>query len=239
MTQRRQTKAPVKKVVRKGKKRKIDRASLIIIIGVIIFAIPCIIVGYELIHAQLGTHSPVIGSRFDNDLDPAITDDQVASIESAVSNLSGVEDATVELRTATLRIYLDVNDSTSAETAEALAQQAYDTVGSILDINTYFAQNNGMKMYDLEIHVYNNIDLADSDDYMYVILNKSSSMDQPRVQLVSEPLDAELAQALEDGTYNQEPSESTVNDDGTVTVSGSEEVVEPSEDEQSDTEQTE
>ena len=232
MTQRKQVnRTPAKKVVRNGKKRKIDRASLIIIIGVIVFAIPCIIVGYELIHAQLGTHSPVIGSRFDNDLDPQITNDQINSIESAVSSLSGVEEATVELRTATLRVYLDVDDSTSAEGATSLAEQAYSSVGSVLDMNTYFSQNNGMKMYDLEIHVYNDLDLADSDNYVYVILNKSSSMEEPRVQTVSEPLDAELAHSLADGTYNQEPSENSVNEDGTVTVGGSEEVIEPTDEE--------
>ena len=237
MSQRKQSnRTPNKRVVRNGKKRKIDRASLIIIIGVIIFAIPCIIVGYELIHAQLGTDSPVIGSRFDGDLDPAITDDQLNSIQSSVQSLSGVEEATVELRTATLRVYLDVNDTTSVESATSLAEQAYDTIGSILDMNTYFSQDNGMKMYDLEVHVYNNIDLADSDDYVYVILNKSSSMEEPRVQTVSEPLDAELAQSLRDGTYNQEPSESTVNEDGTVTISGGEEVVEPTTEEETTTE---
>ena len=53
-------------------------------------------------------------------------------------------------------------------------------------------------MYDLEVHVYNDLSLAGTDGYMYVIRTKNAAMEQAEVQTVSKPLDADLAQQLRD-----------------------------------------
>lgn len=215
--------APRKKVVRKNKKKKIDRSSLIILITLIVIGIPCIIVGYELIHAQLGTHSPVIGNRYENDLSHEISKDQLTSVEDSMKSIGSVEDVEVNLATTTLRIYLNYEDNATKEDIEAGVNQAYEKLGSILDMTTYFSQASGEKMYDLEIHGYNNVEFASKDDgsYIYYILNKSSSMEAPHVQLVSEPLDPELAASL-----REEPEEETESSEGDVSL-GSEEVVTP------------
>ena len=214
-----------KKVVRKGKKKKIDKASLIILVTVIVLGIPAIIVGYELISAQLGTHSPVIGERFDNDLNPKIDKDQLESVKSAVSSIDGVDNATVECATSTLRIYLDCSDSSDDATIKDAVNQAYGKVTSTLDVGTYFTLQGETKMYDIEIHAYNNIDYSkegSSNQYIYYILNKSSSMEEPYVQLVSQPLNPELAQSLREDDLPEEGS-----DEGDMTVGGADDMEQP------------
>lgn len=227
---------PNKKVVRTGKKRKIDKASLIILITIIVLGIPALIVGYELISAQLGTHSPVNGSRFDGDLTPEISKDQLKTIENNISNITGVDSASIELATSTLRVYLDCEDSLDDAGIESAVNDAYSQVTSILDVGSYFTLQDDKKMYDIEIHGYNNIDFAEdnsSNTYIYYILNKSSSMEQPHIQLVSQPLDAELAESLRNG----DEAEAEVNSsEGDMTVGGSEE--EPVENSENGEEQT-
>lgn len=84
----------------------------------------------------------------------------------------------MELTTATLRVYVDTVDSISDEEASALSETAYNDVTAVLNEGTYFTASNGKKMYDLEVHVYNNVDKSGSEDYVYVIRAKNSSMEQ-------------------------------------------------------------
>lgn len=86
----------------------------------------------------------------------------------------------MELTTATLRVYVDTVDSISDEEASALSETAYNDVTAVLNEGTYFTASNGKKMYDLEVHVYNNVDKSGSEDYVYVIRAKNSSMEQAR-----------------------------------------------------------
>ena len=74
------------------------------------------------------------------------------------------------------------------------------------------------KQYDLEIHVYNLSKNRDSDDFVYVIMTKTSGMDTASTQLVSEPIDAELAQQLRDDVENRNNPKPTADDDGDMTV---------------------
>ena len=85
----------------------------------------------------------------------------------------------------------------------------------MLDPSVYFSQHDDMKMYDLEIHVYTQDSDADADNFVYVIETKTSSMDAPVTQLVSEPIDAALAEELRqkvEERNNPAPSASSAGD---------------------------
>ena len=190
-------KKPAKKAV-KHKNKKMDRSTLVLIIGLVIIAIPCLILGWILISASLETGTPINGDRFKGDLDPAITKDQLKQIEETVKTEDKAEEVTVELATATLRVYVDAADSITEEEAKALAQTVYSDVTAVCDETTYFTAASPKKMYDLEVHVYNSLEAAGKPEYVYVIQSKNSTMETSQVQVVSKPLDAELAQQLRD-----------------------------------------
>ena len=90
----------------KGQGHKLVWFTLIIIL------IPVVIVGYVLLTSIGGQNHPVEGSRFSKtDLDPAITDDNISSLESALSNIENVDKVSVNLLSATLRVHIDLVDS--------------------------------------------------------------------------------------------------------------------------------
>ena len=182
-----------KKVKKKG---RMDAASWIIIIGLLIIAIPCAAFAYILLSAQAATGTAISGDRFTGDLDPAITETQMSDVATSVLTIEGVESSEVILKSGTLRVYVDTLDEMTPEVAEEIAYQAYDKLVEVCDPSVYFTQTASKKMYDVEVHAYNLEENRDSDEFVYVIVNKSSSMEEPIARLVSEPLDPELAAQL-------------------------------------------
>ena len=192
MTQKKNTKK-VKTHKQNGKIKVIFWICLVLVV------IPIAVFAWMIISAALDTGTPILGNRYKNDLDPAITKSELEEIKSATSNISGVQSASVELATATLRVYADIDDDASVDSCKTIANEVYRAITSTLDANVYFSQHDGMKMYDLEVHVYNNMPKESNDDsFNYVIETKTSSMDEPIDQVVSEPINAELAQQLRD-----------------------------------------
>ena len=187
-----------KKKKRSSLRKKEIRTRIVFIILLLMILIPAGIFGWMLLSAWLDTGSPILGDRYKDDLDPAITKANLDDIESGTKALSGVDKAEVHLATATLRVYADIDDYATIDSAKNTADSIYRNVTSILDPYTYFSQSGNKKMYDLEIHVYNSLDKAGTDEYIYVIETKTSSMTDPIVQVVSDPIDAELAQQLRD-----------------------------------------
>lgn len=210
-----------KKTVKKSNNKKMDAATKIIIAGLVIIAIPFLVLGYMLLSDSMKTGSPINGDRFKNDLNPAITTEDLSRVETAVKELSNVETVEVILKTATLRVYVDATDSLNTEAIQALAEETYQKVTAVLDLSTYFTQHDNMKMYDVEIHVYNLKENRDSDAFSYVITSKSSSMETANTQVVSEPRDPELAQQLLDEMEAKNNPTPTPNDDE-MTVGGEE-----------------
>ena len=203
------------------KKGRMDAATWIIIIGLLIIAIPCAAFAYILLSAQAATGTAISGDRFTGDLDPAITETQMTDVATAVQTIEGVESSEVILKSATLRVYVDTLDEMTPEVAEQIAYQAYDKLVEVCDPSVYFTQTASKKMYDVEVHAYNLEENRDSEEFVYVIVNKSSSMEAPIARLVSEPLDPELAaQLLEklDRKLNPEKYETS----GDITVGESE-----------------
>lgn len=204
---------------KKKSNKKLDASTMIIIVGLIIIMIPFLVLGYILLSDSMKTGSPITGDRFVNDLDPAITETDLSSMNASIQNIDGVEEVECILKTATLRIYVDVDDNKTSEEVQTMTESIYEVVTDELDEATYFSQNGSKKMYDLEVHVYNLKENRDSDDFVYVIANKNSSMEKMAIQVVSEPKDPDLAKELLDELEAKNNPAPEVNEDS-VTVGG-------------------
>lgn len=215
----------VKRPTRKKVKKSGVGMTVVFWICLALIVVPVAILGWILISSSIESSAPVLGSRYDGDLDPAITKTNMSDIKTSVETIDGVESVDVEMATATLRVYADINDDANSDTASAKADEVYNAVAAILDPSVYFTQTDDKKMYDLEIHVYNHAEEENEDTYVYVIKNKSSSMSEPKTQLVSEPLDAELAQSLRDAVTARKAAEEAGTDgtDETTDVSTNDE----------------
>ena len=194
------TKTPKAKKVKGEKKPSKGRwtiSNTIIAVGSVLIAIPFIILGWILLNAYTATGTPILGDRFQNDLDPPITSEQIAQIERAVLDIEGVEDVDVFLKVATLRVYAHISQDLEAEEYIELAMLIYEEVIRILPVDIYFTiLDNLARQYDLEIHVFTaNMEFT-ADDFIYFILNQSALMLEPNIQLMSEPRDPELAEEL-------------------------------------------
>ena len=166
---------------------------------VIIIMIPVVIVGYVLLASLGGQNRPVEGSRFSKkDLDPAITDDNISTLESALSNIENVEKVSVNLLSATLRVHIDLIDSATDDVASAAINSAYSVINEQLPIDTYFTNKDGSKMYDLEIDSYNYLidDTHTADGWTYLKLTKTGASDGSVTDNMTVAKDAELSNQL-------------------------------------------
>lgn len=186
---------------------------------VIIIMIPVVIVGYVLLASLGGQNRPVEGSRFSKkDLDPAITDDNISTLESALSNIENVEKVNVNLLSATLRVHIDLIDSATDDVASAAINSAYSVINEQLPIDTYFTNKDGSKMYDLEIDSYNYLidDTHTADGWTYLKLTKTGASDGPVTDNMTVAKDAELSNQLKAASdqIQQNIANAQNNDDG-------------------------
>ncbi len=184
----------------KKEKKKLSRSAIVLIVGLIIIAIPvCIFVGILGISA-LQTGSPREGSRFEGDLEPAITDEQVAAVETKLNALSSIESIEVILKEGQLRIFIDTADTLSEEQIDSLLTSAYNAVNSELPISTYFTATESKKMYDLQINIYTTAEaspLGDDNGRQYKLLHKNSAEETYGIDDLAHPKDPALAAELE------------------------------------------
>lgn len=179
------------------KKGTWTKSNTIITVGIVLIMIPVLFLGWVLLDAFSGTGKLILGDRFEGDLDPAITTAQIKEIDDSLGSLEGVVDSDVILKVATLRVYVQMDQSVESEAYIDMMELVYEKVTSVLSVDSYFTLiNNTKKQYDIEIHVYTAGLDYDSDEFIYFIMNKSSVMTEPNMQLYSEPLDAELAEEL-------------------------------------------
>lgn len=174
------------------KKKKMSKGAIVLLVGAIIILIPCLIFGGILLSAALETGKPVVGNRFNNDLNPSISKSATSSLESSIKALSGVEKCNIELTSAQYRVNVDTVDSLSDSEIQELVVEVYNLVNQELPISTYFTATDSEKMYDLAINVYT----TTSDDNIYYILTKNSKMTAYSIQCVSSPVDEDLAKEL-------------------------------------------
>ncbi len=191
-------------------KKKMSKGGIVLLISLIIILVPCLIFGGILISAALETGKPVVGNRFDNDLQPAITSSNTSSLTSTIKSISGVENCEIVLTSAQYRVNVDAQDSLTSSQIEDLAKKVYDAINSELPVSTYFTATDSKKMYDLSINVYNYVK-EDDDNMIYYILTKNSKMSNYSIQCVSKPVDEELAKDLrgENVTTSADPEASS------------------------------
>ena len=196
-----------KKNDKKETKKNAGKQSHILVwIAAAVILIPTILVGVVVMTSTENSGTPVVGSRFyKTDLNPAITDDQITQIEAAMKELDYAESVEVNLKSATLRINIDLDDivdEVDEELVKKLASQAYDKVDAILPVETYFTQQSDAKMYDLSINVYNYSSFDEEhteDHWIYVCLTKTSASEKSVVDVLSVPRDEETAEAVMNG----------------------------------------
>lgn len=184
----------------KKEKKKLSRSALILIISLIIIAIPIVIFLAILGISALQTGTPRNGSRFDNDLDPAISNSQVSALKDDLSSISQVEDVEVVLSEGQLRIFIDTADSLSEEQVDSILTNAYNKVNSALPIATYFTATSSKKMYDLQINVYTTAEASEinaANSRQYKLLHKNSAEEVYGIDDLAHPKDPALAAELE------------------------------------------
>lgn len=183
---------PVNNTGATKQKKKLSKGGIVLLVGIIVILIPLLIFGGILLSAALETGKPVEGSRFTNDLNPAITNSQTTSLESSIKAISGVEDCEIVLKSAQYRVNVDATDSLSDSQVKELAVNVYNTVNSTLPVSTYFTATDSMKMYDLAVNVYTQLE----EPHIYYLLTKNSNMSEYSLQCVSSAVDEDLASEL-------------------------------------------
>lgn len=189
-----------KKTVDTKQKKKSLKTSSKVLYGaaVVVILIPLLLLAYIYFGAKENSGKPVTGSRFDDSLNPAITQDDIKKVETAVS-LGGVESVEVNLKSATLRININTSDDITSSALGNIMNSAYAKVGEVLPIETYFTnKTDGTKMYDLDIHVYNYIpdETHAQDNQIYMELTKNASNKEVVTDTLSSPKNAEVADDL-------------------------------------------
>lgn len=161
----------------------------------IIIAIPVVIVAYVLLTSMGGQGEPVVGNRFNGeDLNSSITEEAMNSIQEQVSGIGGVEEATINLKSATLRVHLNMDDSYTQDQIQAASDQAYEIVAATLPIDQYFTNREDAKMYDLEIDVYNYIvdDSHPAEGQIYIKTTKTGAATDRVTDVMTTAKDPEL-----------------------------------------------
>lgn len=195
----------------KEEKKKMSKSAIVLIVGLVIIAIPCIVFLVIILSATFKTGTPISGDRFKNDLVNEISKSQISDIEDDLEKISNVEDVDSDYpETGRLVIYVDVKDTCTAEETQKIAEEAYETVIKTLPVQTYFTATDSAKMYDLTINVYTTIE--DSANRTFIIVTKNSKTELPSFQNVAIPLDENLAKELrgeiaEEPQNNEEPAE--------------------------------
>ena len=181
-------------------KKRLSKSALVLIIGILIIAIPIAIFLAILGISALQTGSPRLGSRFNNDLNPEISNSQVEALTSELKAMSSVEEVEVILAQGQLRIFVDTDDNMSDEQFDSLLTSVYSKVNSSLPIDTYFTATDTEKMYDLAINVYTKAQASDLDadsSRKYKLLHKNSKEDTYQIDDLANPKNPELAAQLQ------------------------------------------
>lgn len=179
----------------KNKKRKIN---WLVVATILVFLIPGAILGYVLVDSMENAHEPVVESRFKNELDPKITNEQLEQVKAAM-NFPEVEHVSVDLISATLRVNLDFNNNLYPEQVAMIVNEAYERINQILPIKTYFTNHNGIKMYDLEINGYDIIPNDPQDlqgNPIYIVKTKTGAAKEPTMENVRLPKNQEVSDQM-------------------------------------------
>ena len=113
----------------------------------------------------------MVADRFKNELNPAITETDLASIRSNL-NYDNIDNLEVNLISATLRVMINTSDDMAEGDLLWILNDAADKIAAVLPIETYFTNSAATKMYDLEIHVYNTTKGSETLPQIYYVKTK-------------------------------------------------------------------
>ena len=195
----------------KAKKVKVKKKPpVILVLVLIILIVPCAILGAILLQSLEDSSKPVVGNRYETSLDPAITEEQLTQIQTALEGFDGVEKIEVNLKTARLAILINTTDEMSQDGVQNIIQQAYSKVNDIVPIGTYFTnkelindttnETTIVKMYDLQIDAYN---VVEGENQIHYVVSKTGAQENELLQLISSPKDKEVS----DEVLNQNKGE--------------------------------
>ena len=196
----------------KTEKKKLSKSALVLIIGLIIIAIPVLVFVGILDVSALQTGTPREGSRFNGDLDPAITNSEVSTLKSDIEALGTFDSVEVILSEGQLKIYVDTQDSMSESQIDTLITNIYNKVNSNLPVSTYFTSTDSKRMYDLVINVYTTAEASEigaTNSRVYKVLHKNAAEETYTIEDLAHPKDPDLAAELEGLTTEEETSEET------------------------------
>lgn len=181
---------------KQGKRKSAPKQGhKLVVLTAIIILIPCIIVGFVLLTSMGNQNKPVEGERFSKtDLQPKISKSQLSQLEQNLTAVGGLEEVTVNLKSATLRIQLDLVDGATEEDAKDAVEQGFKIVSQLLPVDEYFTNTDDAKMYDLEIDGFNFVveDGQSHDGFAYVKLTKTGASSNV-IDVMSSPKNPELA----------------------------------------------
>ncbi len=174
---------------------KLKKPHVILWLGIIVLLIPCIALGAVLFNSLEDSTKPVVVDRFNNELNPAITENDLTSIKSAL-NYENVDKLEVNLISATLRVMINTADNMQEGDLLWILNDTAEKVTAILPVETYFTNKDGMKMYDLEIHVYNTTKGSEENPQIYYTKTKNAASEEWVVDNFSTAKNSELAQNI-------------------------------------------
>lgn len=181
-----------------SKKSTLDKKSKILYsAAVIVILIPLLLLGYIYLSTKENAGVPTVGNRFSDELDPAITDGQLDQVRETLK-YDQAQFVEVNLKSATLRITIDLADNANNDQVTSVLEDAYDKVTKILPEDTYFTNKEGVKMYDLEISAYNFIPEDDNTNgWVYKSKLKNAANEKSHVDVLSSPKNEEVSDTIE------------------------------------------
>lgn len=165
------------------------------IVFMLVLMTPFLILGFILVRDKLGAGTPVVGSRNDQQLAHTITDDMLKEIETTITS-DTVVDPKVRLTASTLRIYVTVNEDTSKDAIKALGESVYEQVITIVPIDPYFTNTETNKQYDLEIHVFNNVEDKTAENFIYFEVMHGATMEATSYTFLTDAKDPEFKEEV-------------------------------------------
>ena len=179
-------------------RRKISFGGWVLILSLSIVVISGSVFAWILVDALSATGSVTVGNRFQMELNPAIEKAKLTEIKTALDAQTSTVKSSVNLKSGTLRILLQVKPELTDAELQAVIVSIRDLINTSLPIETYFTSTADIKMYDLEINIYNAEKAVSTDTfkYHYFILNKNANMPNWKIQEVSVPVNPTLAAKL-------------------------------------------
>ncbi len=181
----------------KGAKKAPKKHNYLLWIALVVLIVPIVFFVYIVVDTSGKTGEPVVGNRFQNALNPAITEKDLSTVKNNLQIDNAVKTEVI-LKSATLRVYVQLPDQTSSDNVHAVVEQAYEMVTNTLSVDTYFTNGaNDRKMYDLEVHVYNfTPGEASSDWNVYVTKSKNAAAKESIVDVLTSPKNQDVANSL-------------------------------------------